>query len=141
MKIIVGVDGSASSERAVEWCAAHGPALGAEIVAVYSFEMPIYAVEPFGNVYLPPPPEPDREELRARVEREWCVALTHASAQFRVVISEGAAASAIMAVAEKESADLVVVGRRGRGGFAEMLLGSTSHALSHHLGRPLVIVP
>ena len=31
--------------------------------------------------------------------------------------------------------------RRGRGGFAELLLGSTSHQLTHHVDRPLVIVP
>lgn len=31
--------------------------------------------------------------------------------------------------------------RRGRGGFGKLLLGSTSHHLSHHLDRPLVIVP
>ena len=41
----------------------------------------------------------------------------------------------------RRDADLVVTGKRGRGGFAELLLGSTSHVLSHHLDRPLVIVP
>jgi nucleotide-binding universal stress UspA family protein len=42
MKIIVGVDGSPSSARAVEWCAAHAAALQAEVVAVDSIQMPLY---------------------------------------------------------------------------------------------------
>jgi nucleotide-binding universal stress UspA family protein len=44
-------------------------------------------------------------------------------------------------VTESAHADMVVCGRRGRGGVAEMLLGSTSHELSHHVRVPLVIVP
>jgi nucleotide-binding universal stress UspA family protein len=38
------------------------------------------------------------------------------------------------------TAQLVVAGSRGRGGFAGMLLGSTSHALIHHCPCPLVVV-
>jgi nucleotide-binding universal stress UspA family protein len=64
-----------------------------------------------------------------------------ASIPFRTVVLDGTPASAIIALADKEEADLVVTGRRGRGGFAELLLGSTSHQLSLHLNRPLVIVP
>jgi len=141
MKIVVGVDGSPSSARAVEWCAAHASALGAEVVAVYCLEMPVYAASGFGYVPLPVPTEPDREEILDLVQREWCAPLSKASVPFRAVVTEGSPASLIMSVAGEEGADLVVTGRRGRGGFAELLLGSTSHQLSHHLDRPLVIVP
>jgi nucleotide-binding universal stress UspA family protein len=47
----------------------------------------------------------------------------------------------LIEIARTEGAELVVTGRRGRGGFAELLLGSTSHQLTHHVDRPLVIVP
>ena len=53
----------------------------------------------------------------------------------------GSATVGLLNAARDEDADLVVVGRRGLGGFAELLLGSTSHQLSQHLGRPLLIVP
>jgi len=79
MKIIVGVDGSPSSARAVEWCAAHATALEAEVVAVYSIEMPLYAGYPFGYVSLVVPEEPDRVELRDGIEREWCAPLSKAN--------------------------------------------------------------
>jgi nucleotide-binding universal stress UspA family protein len=143
MKIIVGVDGSSSSMRAVEWCATYAPGLNAEVVAVHTLDLPVYAASGFGfaPIIAPIPPEPDREEIRDVIEREWCAPLTKASVPVRVILEDGSPAPTIMAVAEREHADLVVTGRRGRGGFAELLLGSTSHHLSHHLGRPLVLVP
>ena len=49
-------------------------------------------------------------------------------------------ANVIIEAAHREHADLVVTGNRGLNGFKEMLLGSTSHHLAHHLARPLVII-
>jgi nucleotide-binding universal stress UspA family protein len=143
MKILVGVDGSPASSRAVEWCAAYAPALGAEVVVVHSLDLPVFAASGYGlvSVPLPLPFEPDHDEVREEVERKWCAPLAKADVVFRIVVSDGSPAQVIMDLAAKEDADLVVTGRRGRGGFAELLLGSTSHHLSHHLDRPLVIVP
>jgi nucleotide-binding universal stress UspA family protein len=48
---------------------------------------------------------------------------------------------ALLDIARRESADLVIVGSRGRGGFREMLLGGVGHHLTHHSPVPVVIVP
>jgi nucleotide-binding universal stress UspA family protein len=145
MRIIVGVDGSEPAQRAVAWCATYAGKLDAEVVALYALDFPVTTESGFGfapiPVPIPAPTAAERAHLHEVIERDWCAALTTAGVKFRVVVAEGEAASAIIAAADHERADLVVTGRRGRGGFAELLLGSTSHHLSHHLDRPLVIVP
>jgi len=139
-KIVVGVDGSAHSARAVSWCATYAPALGAEVVVVHVINVPIPLA--MGPYYTYPGLTPEqRDEVRDVAARDWCKQLADAGVRFRIVVIEGNPAGAIMQTASSEQADLVVVGRRGRGGFAELLLGSTSHQLSHHLDRPLVLVP
>jgi len=60
---------------------------------------------------------------------------------FRTEVVDGYPPKVIIDVAAREAADLVVTGRRGLGGFKELLLGSTSNHLSHHLDRALLIVP
>ena len=141
MRILVGVDGSEHARRAVSWCAKYAPALGAEVVAVHAIETPVYAVPTMAYVPIPPLSEEERRTLHDTIRTEWCGELERAGVAYRVVSAEGPPASVIIEVAQHEDAELVVTGRRGRGGFAELVLGSTSHSLTHHLQRPLVIVP
>ena len=49
-------------------------------------------------------------------------------------------ASVIVKVADENNADVVLVGRRGRGGFAELLLGTVSHELVLHCKRPVLVI-
>ena len=90
-----------------------------------------------------PPAEfdPDfRRELESEFRDKWCAALREAGVPYHAVIDYGRPATLINQVADKVDADLVVVGRRGRGGLAELLLGSTSHELTHASRRPVVVV-
>ena len=140
-RILVGIDGSEPSLRAVEWCAAHADQLGADVVAVHAIAIPVVVAPVSPGFRLPEFKPADREALTKVATEEWCAPLSKASVSFRVVLVDGDPAASIIRAAKTENADLVVTGRRGRGGFAELLLGSTSHALSHHLQRPLLIVP
>ncbi|MEO6627748.1 MAG: universal stress protein [Aquihabitans sp.] len=59
----------------------------------------------------------------------------------RSVVLDGDPSDVITQVADDEHASLVVVGARGSGGFHGLGLGGVAHHLSHHLHRPLVVVP
>jgi len=141
MKIVVGVDGSEPSNRAVKWCATYAGVLDAEIVVVHSIDMPVYTSLIPGSFPVAQLVPQDFDELRERITLVWCAPLAKANVPFRVVLMSTGPAPAIIEVAKTEQADLVVTGRRGGGGFAELVLGSTSRALTHHLDCPLVLVP
>jgi hypothetical protein len=94
-----------------------------------------------GSIPTPPMSMEQRDELHDVVLCDWCKPLADAGVTHRAVLIEGRPALALTQAARTEQADFVVTGRRGRGGFAELILGSTSHELTHHLDRPLVIVP
>lgn len=137
--VIVGVDGSEHAGRAIDWCVRHADALDVEVVAVHVAEIPLDFGRP-GN-WKTMPTEDELGELAEHVKKEWCRPLEEAGVPYRVVVKQGYPAVEIMQVAKREGAELVVTGRRGLGGFKELVLGSTSHYLSHHLDRPLLIVP
>lgn len=140
MNIVVGVDGSEDSQRAVAWCAKYAGALGAKVIAVHALEVPVYAWRL--DVYAPPVyDDADRERILETLREQWCKQLADANVPFEVKVIDGYPANVIIELAHRVHADLVVTGRRGLGGFKEKMLGSTSHHLSHHLSTPLVIVP
>jgi nucleotide-binding universal stress UspA family protein len=56
-------------------------------------------------------------------------------------VSDGSPVLALLQAATDAAADLIVVGRRGSGGFPGLLLGSTSHELTAHAHLPVVVVP
>ena len=140
MQIVVGVDGSEGSQRAVAWCAEHAPGFGARVIAVHALEVPVSAWRL--DVYAPPAyTDEERERIDETVREKWCKPLADADISFEAMVIDGYPATVIIEAAYREKADLVVTGRRGRSAFKEMLLGSTSHPLSHHLNRPLLIIP
>ncbi len=141
MKIVVGVDGSEGSARAMSWCAAHATQLGAEVVAVHALEMPIFASSLDPLAPLPVWRPEDRARIEDMVRDEWCGPLASASVPFRAEVIDGYPPKVLIDVAARDAADLLVTGRRGIGGFKEMLLGSTTNHLSHHLACALLIVP
>lgn len=140
-RIVVGVDGSDHAQAAVQWAIRMAKGMGSEVVAVFAITPPVY----FDPVYGAPmvPVEYD-EEWRAQVKKEfeesWCRPFRDAGVRYQAVIDDGRAASVITRVADDMNADLVLVGRRGRGGVAELLLGSVSHELVLHSRRPVLVI-
>jgi nucleotide-binding universal stress UspA family protein len=138
--VVVGVDGSPHSDRAVRWCAEYAPAFGAEVLAVHVIDV-VFVEGGMPAIPLPPLSAEDREFLLDTVVRDWCKPCADAGTPFRAALMDGNPAECLIQAAREAQAALIVTGRRGRGGFAELLLGSTSHHLVHHADRPVVIVP
>ena len=139
--IVVGADGSDGSDAAMRWCAAEASAHPARVIAVHAIPPVVYMVPPTLTTSTS---VVDPAELHRQLEdilEAWCAPLREAGVAYETHVVDGGAAQMLMEVADKAEASLVVVGRRGHGGFAELVLGSVPHRLAHHALTPLVIVP
>jgi nucleotide-binding universal stress UspA family protein len=137
-RIAIGVDGSESSSAALRWAVRLAKGLGSQVIAIYAVEIPAYFPEPEELPFVLD--QEWRDGLKSDFEDRWCKPLKVAGVRYRAVMEDGRAASVISGVADRENADMIVVGRRGRGGVAELLLGSASHELVLHAKRPVLVV-
>src|SRR5258708_14640792 len=137
-RIAIGVDGSESSAAAIKWAIRLAKATGSQAIAVYAIDIPVYFPEP---EELPFVLDDDwRAGMKSEFEDKWCKPLKVAGVRYRTVMEDGRAASVIADVADREKADVIVVGRRGRGGVAGVPLGCTQHQLGPHLYQPVLVV-
>jgi nucleotide-binding universal stress UspA family protein len=144
-RIVVGVDGSEGAALALRWAMGLADEEGAEIIAVYALgPMEDLARGASAAVWVGlglPHEGTWRKELRRELEQDWCAPLRAAGLPFRVHLEGGSASAGLMAVADREDADLIVVGAHGHGSFEDRVLGSVSYKLSHRAHQPVVIVP
>ena len=142
-RILVGVDGSAQSAQALEWAIRLARCAEAEIVAVYVIPPPTFLEygAGYGVPVVPAELDPEwRAETIQEFHDKWSAPLAASGLAYRTKVVDGRPAAVLSALADEESADLVVVGRRGRNVAAEMVLGSVSHELSHHCNHPVLLV-
>jgi nucleotide-binding universal stress UspA family protein len=111
-RLLVGDDGSSGAAAARVWAEALADALGAEAIVV--------RVDHEVNSTTHPPD-------------------IHEPGAHRELL--GAPVPMLLAAAEDAAAGLIVVGRRGAGGFDALRLGSTAHQLAEHSTRPVAVVP
>jgi nucleotide-binding universal stress UspA family protein len=138
--IVVGVDGSESAQRALQWAVEEGRLRRATVEAVHVWELPVLVGTPFGTV----PVEVDADVAGAQAALDAVVDAVDESglaAPIVRTVTAGSPANRILEIADENGAALIVLGSRGRGGFAELLLGSVSQQVSHHARCPVVIVP
>lgn len=138
-EIIVGVDGSEGSRSALRWAARTGAARGARCRAIAAWQYPANAVTPAAPAILPAPEEMDErtcDDLRALVRQ----VLDAEADRVDVEAGRGPAAAVLLAAAARADTDTLVVGARGRGGFAGLLLGSVSQECVEHSPCPVVVL-
>ena len=135
---MIGLDGSEEATAALKWAIKLAQVTSSRVTAVHAIDIPPLYSAPMG---LPFTEDRDWQAgIRDEFESRWCAPLKTSGLQYQTVMEVGRAASVIAAVAERVNADLVVVGRRGRGGVAELLLGSVSHEVVLHCRRPVVVI-
>ncbi|MFI0813659.1 universal stress protein [Streptomyces echinatus] len=134
-KVVVGVDGSQSSKEALRWAVRYAGLVGGTVDAVAVWELPgLYGWSgPAVDMDV------DEDETRQKVSQELTDVLgSDAAGSVRTHVVHGNAADVLLRAAE--GAEVLVVGSRGRGGFARALLGSVSQHVSQHASCPVVIV-
>src|SRR5699024_2853507 len=133
--VVVGTDGSPHAANAVSWAADEARRRGSSLRIVTVFEK-------WAELH------PRSTEVAADQEKHAEALLTEARAtaltrqpelQVDTILRAGLVGEEL--AAEAEQAELLVTGTRGRGGFAGMLLGSTSRSLAVHSPVPLIAVP
>jgi len=136
-KIVVGVDGSESSITALRWSLGEARLRGSEVEVIHTWSL-TPMVDPMGLASYVPVEEIANaakslvEDVMKRVEE--FVGKTKVSTK----ITRGPAAATLLEAAK--DAELLVVGRRGHGGFMGLLLGSVAEQAAHHAPCPVVIV-
>ncbi|NYH78368.1 nucleotide-binding universal stress UspA family protein [Actinopolyspora biskrensis] len=135
--IVVGVDGSSASEPALRWAFETASARSAALLAVHAWHDLVVgqlwtreqAEEPRASV------QADEERLLSEVLAGWRA--DYPDVAVHELVTYGKPARCLLEQAR--TARFVVVGARGRGGLAGLLLGSTSQTLLHHSPCPVVV--
>ncbi|HEY1917283.1 MAG TPA: universal stress protein [Streptosporangiaceae bacterium] len=138
--ITVGVDGSDNSQIALEWAMKEAGLRKSPLTVIAVHE--VAANQWTGHPIVVAEDAPD--EVKARQATEEAVAKI--AGQLGDAAPESVTVKAVSGIAAQVlidasgTADLVVVGSKGGGGFARMLVGSVSSKVVHHASCPVVVV-
>ena len=132
-RVVVGVDGSQPSREALRWARTLAGCTGAAVEAVTVWTYP--AAPGWGMVGDWDPEENAREVLEEAIE----AAYGHdRPPKLTTRVVQGPAAKSLLDASE--GAQMLVVGSRGHGGFAGLLLGSVSAVCAEHATVPVLVV-
>jgi nucleotide-binding universal stress UspA family protein len=134
--IVVGIDGSDTARRALEWALGEGRVHHATVEVVHAWAFPYT----FGEFVAPVDPAPLADAARLTLEETLAsVDTSGLPGPVTRTVTSGEAATAIVLAAK--AADLVVVGSRGLSRFERFALGSVSRRVVHHAPCPVVVLP
>ena len=138
--IIVGIDGSDHSRRALEW-AVKEAAIRHAPLTVLVVQPAIAGYSGSATAYPGDAALADQARKTAQEETDQAVARLGGSGPETVTVQAAIGIPAAVLIAASQDADLVVVGSRGTGGFKELVLGSVSTQVTHHAHCPVVVIP
>ncbi|WP_445155491.1 universal stress protein [Arthrobacter sp. Hor0625] len=136
--IVVGVDGSDHSHCALVWAAREAQRRGRPLHIVTAYSVPVFAASGLDGGYATVDDSVIREGAEA-ILKQALDKVARYSIDVDASVENGDASGVLLELSE--SAELLVFGTRGRGGFVGRLLGSVSSALPAHAKCPTVTVP
>jgi nucleotide-binding universal stress UspA family protein len=141
--IIVGVDGSDHSRLALAWAMREAKQHHVSLTVMTVRPAP---VRPATRIFWAVPDLPDNShdpELARKAIQEFVDKVANEIGETGpdVTVSVAAGDPAEELVKASRDADMLVVGSRGSGGFARLLMGSVSSQVTHHAACPVVIIP
>jgi nucleotide-binding universal stress UspA family protein len=135
-KILLATDGSPDAEEALEYARDLALRDGAPVVVAHAFEpVPGYLGDPWEGRVMARHVAAGQEVGNSAAQK-----LQQAGVHVIVEVLEGPPADAILKVAEVRECDLIIMGSRGYGTLASLLLGSVSHRVLAHARIPVMIV-
>lgn len=135
-EIVVGVDGSPSGHTAALWAAAEASRRSVGLVVLCSYEWRVVGSRAAVGGEYAAYVEAHAKAVVADIVADVAVEFPHLAVRGEVVLGQPAAAL----IEASRQAELVVVGNRGRGGFASLLLGSISQQVATHAHGPVAVV-
>lgn len=132
--IIVGIDGSAHSINAYHWALDESRRRGADLTALFAWETPLIGI----------PGAFDRDELEKAAQKYLNEQLDGQDADtagvtVHRVVAQGDPSSSLLEACRQSEAEMLVLGSRGRGGFAGLLLGSVGQECAANAPCPVLI--
>lgn len=138
--ITVGIDGSSHSARALEWALNEAAIRHARLTVLTIHSVAVSGWS--GNPILLPGDAEDQEKARQAAEELTLKAASQLGeaqpASITVRAVTGFPAEEL--IKASGDADLLVVGSRGAGGFAKLIMGSVSDQVAHHAHCPVAVV-
>ena len=141
--ILVGVDGSHHSRRALEWAMREAATHQVPLTVLAVYPAP---VRPAAEVLWALPELPDKSfdpelartgvlQFAEKVSKK----IGESPPEISVTVVTGDPAEEL--IKASSDADMIVVGSRGNGGFARLMLGSVSSKVMHHAACPVTVIP
>ena len=134
-QIVVGIDGSDSSKEALRWAARLAPTLNATIHAVIAWEYPIFLGADGAMPSSWMPDETAKEILKKSLDDAFG---SERPTGLEASISQGHPTFVLLDASK--DAEMLIVGSRGLGGFAGLLVGSVSSACAEQAKCPVLVV-
>lgn len=142
-RILVAVDGSEGSKKALRLAAKLQKTCGSELLILTVFRHHSL-LEASMSMVRPDDPESMDDSMRAYAkevaEDAKTIAAEEGAEQVRAFVKGGQPARMIVKFAEEHKADLIVVGSRGQGDMQGFLLGSVSHKVTSLASIPVMVV-